>query len=323
MTGVVCSAPGKVVLSGEYAVLGGAPAVSMAVDCRAKVRVGYLDAGWNRVIAPGYTSVEGRFVSEGASLEWLQGEDEFRLVDAAWRTLRPIDKGGLSIELDTRAFFDVASGKKFGLGSSAALTVALVAALTRSNDVLDSATRVHRLFQHGAGSGVDIATGVSGGLIEYHMKDASILPLHWPDGLVYRLIWTGVPASTGIKLDRLKGASHRRSRDVLAKAATSMAAAWRSASGIISRFPAYIEALRQFSEEYDLGIFDAGHDKLATEAAAAGLVYKPCGAGGGDVGILLGKSNEQLDEFVIGMDAFGSRPLDCELDINGVDWERH
>lgn len=323
MTGVVCSAPGKVVLSGEYAVLGGAPAVSMAVDRRAKVRVGHLDAGWNRVIAPGYTSVEGRFVSEGGSLEWLQGEDEFKLVDAAWRTLRPVDKGGLSIELDTRAFFDVASGKKIGLGSSAALTVALVAALAPSNDVLESATRVHRLFQHGTGSGVDIATGVSGGLIEYHMKGASILPLHWPDGLVYRLIWTGVPASTGIKLDRLKGASHRRSRIALEKESTSMAAAWRSAAGIISQFPAYIEALRQFSDEYELGIFDAGHDKLATEAAAAGLVYKPCGAGGGDVGILLGKSNEQLDEFVIGMDTLGSRPLDCELDINGVDWERH
>jgi phosphomevalonate kinase len=137
------------------------------------------------------------------------------------------------------------------------------------------------------------------------------------------LLWTGVPASTGIKLDHLKGASHRRSRDALAQAATNMATAWRSASGVISQFPAYIEALRRFSDEYDLGIFDAGHDKLATEAAAAGLVYKPCGAGGGDVGILLGNSNEQLDEFVIGMDTLGCRLLDRELEINGVDWERH
>lgn len=323
MTGIISSAPGKVVLSGEYAVLGGAPAVCMAVDRRAKVSVEPLDSGWNCVAAPGYSPVEGRFVSKGASLEWLQGEDEFKLVDAAWRTLRLFDKDCLSIELDTRAFFDVASGKKIGLGSSAALTVALAAALMQSNDVLDSATRVHRVLQHGAGSGVDIATGVSGGLIEYRMEGASILPLHWPDGLVFRLIWTGVAASTAIKLDRLKRARHRRSRDALAEAATSMAAAWRSASGVISQFPAYIAALRRFSDEYDLGIFDAGHDKLAVEAAAAGLVYKPCGAGGGDVGILLGTSNEQLDEFVIGMDTLGCQPLDCELEIDGVEWERH
>ena len=323
MTGVVASAPGKVVLCGEYAVLGGAPAVCMAVDRRANVKVEHLDEAWNQVTAPGYSSVEGRFVSDGTSLEWIQGEDEFRLVDAAWRTRRQFDKGGLSIELDTRAFFDVASGKKIGLGSSAALTVALIAALTQSNDVLESATRVHRMFQYGAGSGVDIAAGVSGGLIEYHMEGASISPLRWPDGLVFRLIWTGMPASTVIKLDHLKGAGHRFSRDALAKAATNMAAAWRSASGIISQFPAYIEALRQFSDDYDLGIFDAGHDKLATEAAAAGLVYKPCGAGGGDVGILLGNSNEQLDDFLTGMDVLGCRLLDCELEMNGVDWERH
>jgi len=323
MTGVVASAPGKVVLCGEYAVLCGAPAVCMAVDCRANVKVEHVDGGWNQVTAPGYSSVVGRFVSEGTSLEWLQGDDEFRLVDAAWRTLRQFDKGGLSIELDTRAFFDVASGKKIGLGSSAALTVALIAALTQSNDVLESATRVHRMFQHGAGSGVDIAAGISGGLIEYRMEGASILPLRWPDGLVFRLIWTGTPASTGIRLEHLKGAGHRLSRDALAKAATSMAAAWRSASGIISQFPAYIEALRQFSDDYDLGIFDAGHDKLATEAAAAGLVYKPCGAGGGDVGILLGKSSEHLDDFLTGMDLLGCQRLDCELEMNGVDWERH
>lgn len=323
MTGVISSAPGKVVLSGEYAVLGGAPAVCMAVDRRAKVSIEPLDSGCNRVTAPGYSSVAGRFVSRGASLEWLQGEDDFQLVDAAWRALQPFDKDCLSIELDTRSFFDAASGKKIGLGSSAALTVALVAALKQSDDVLDSAARAHRVFQHGAGSGVDIATGVSGGLIEYRMEGASILPLHWPDGLVFRLIWTGVAASTGIKLDRLKGASHRRSKDALAEAATSMVAAWHSASGVISQFPAYIEALRRFSDEHDLGIFAAGHDRLAAEAAADGLVYKPCGAGGGDVGILLGTSDEQLDEFVTGMDAPGCRPVECELEINGVEWERH
>ena len=59
------SAPGKVVLSGEYAVLDGAPAVCMAVDRRAIARVSACGGDWHRVTAPGYTDVEGRFLQRG------------------------------------------------------------------------------------------------------------------------------------------------------------------------------------------------------------------------------------------------------------------
>lgn len=320
MNGAVASAPGKVVLSGEYAVLDGAPAICMAVDRRAQVKVSRLDADWNSVSARGYSSAEGRFIVEGATLTWLQGEGQFRLVDALWNTQPSIDWSGMAIELDTRAFFDSASGEKLGLGSSAALTVALVAALTQSNDVLEHALRAHRLFQHGAGSGVDIAAGVHGGLIEYRAAGAAVTPLTWPEGLCYRLIWTGVPASTGTRLERLRGAGHRRSRDLLAKSAANIAAAWYSTASLLGEYPAYIAALRHFSDDYKLGIFDAGHDKLAAEAAKAGLVYKPCGAGGGDIGILLGASIEALDEFVTGIDMQGCRPVMCEVDGSGVEW---
>ena len=47
------SAPGKVILSGEYAVLDGAPAVVMAVDRRARVSVSAGSGDWHRVSAPG------------------------------------------------------------------------------------------------------------------------------------------------------------------------------------------------------------------------------------------------------------------------------
>lgn len=318
MTGVIASAPGKVVLCGEYAVLDGAPAVCLAVNRRAKVRIDRADTDWNRVLAPGYSSIEGRFISRDKSPEWLQGEDEFKLLDAAWRRFGRPGQRGLSIELDTRSFFDAASGEKIGLGSSAALTVALVAALTELDGVLARAIDVHRTFQHGAGSGVDIAAAVSGGLIEYRMERSKVSTLDWPDGLSCRLVWTGVPASTGSRLDRLEQVGQRPSRRVLADAAARMAAAWHSASTVVADFPQYIEALRRFSDDYDLGIFDAGHERLAAEADAAGLIYKPCGAGGGDVGMLLGKNNSELDDFVMSMDSNGYRILGCQMDAEGV-----
>ncbi|MCP5091225.1 MAG: hypothetical protein GY949_09910 [Gammaproteobacteria bacterium] len=88
-------------------------------------------------------------------------------------------------------------------------------------------------------------------------------------------------------------------------------------------YPGYIATLQKFSVDHDLGIFDAGHDQLAAAAAAAGLVYKPCGAGGGDVGILLGLSDGQLDHFVAATAASCCHVLECKLDTNGVELERH
>jgi phosphomevalonate kinase len=318
VTRVSASAPGKLVLCGEYAVLDGAPAVCMAVNRRASVKVTSFDGDWHRVSAPGYSSLEGRFVVDGSALAWSQGEDDYRIVDAVWRSLAPAAAGCLSIELDTRAFVDEASGKKIGIGSSAALTVALTAALMQSSDVLEPALRSHGLFQGGAGSGADIATSVSGGLIEYSRQEAAVLPLSWPAGLAYRLIWSGVPASTRVKLEALEKTGYRASKTALLEAAKNMRNAWRSAADILSQYPAYIDALQQFSVDHDLGIFDAGHEQLVIDAAAAGLVYKPCGAGGGDVGILLGHSDEQLNDFMTGREVPGCQVLDFELESDGV-----
>ena len=323
MTSVVASAPGKVVLSGEYAVLHGAPAVCMAVNRRAIAKVTSVDQRWHSVTAPGFANIEGRFVLEDSAPAWLQGEREFRIVDAAWRTLGPPGDPCLSIELDTRPFLNAEHGAKFGLGSSAALTVALTAALVQSSDVLRDARRIHRKLQSGAGSGVDVAASACGGLIAYRMRDAEIVPLRWPEELAYRLIWSGIPASTPDKLERFRSQGHRRSLDALVGAAERMVGAWQSAAEVLARLPDYVEALREFDEDYALGIFDAGHDTLVAKAHSAGLVYKPCGAGGGDVGILLGTSDEHLDEFLAANLPLRCRVLESRLETQGVAWERH
>ncbi len=314
MTDRSSSAPGKVVLCGEYAVLDGAPAVCMAVDRRAQVRITAGDTDAHTIVAPGYTKIEGRCETRDGRIEWLQGLDEFRLVDAVLRTLDVLPGEPLRIELDTGAFRERGSGRKLGLGSSAALAAALTAALLRATDVAGIAIDAHRLLQGGAGSGADVATAVRGGLIEYRMRDRVARPLRWPEGLHYRLLWSGVPASTADRISRYQATRSEQEAGRLAEAASVMAKAWTSADSVLAGFPDYIAALRRFSVDHDLGIFDAGHDRLVDEAAAAGLVYKPCGAGGGDIGILLGRSPLLLDEFV----AAGRRALDCRLDETGV-----
>jgi phosphomevalonate kinase len=296
---VTASAPGKIVLSGEYAVLDGAPAIAMAVDRRAVASVSDNTNDECRVVTEGFES---------------SGDARYRIVEAVCGA-RP---AGRDFVLDTRAF--VADGRKLGIGSSAALTVALVAALQQGRDIFHDALRAHRRFQGGAGSGVDVAAAVAGGLIEYRMQDCRVERLDWPEGLVVRVIGTGVPASTRDKLARLSAARAKPSRGALVLAAEHITDAWRSGSAaeVLAVYPRYIAALRQFSVDHDLGIFDAGHEQLAVAAEAAGLVYKPAGAGGGDIGVLFGNAEQDVASFIAGNEKAVHSLVPCALDPRGV-----
>ena len=294
---VSASAPGKIVLSGEYAVLWDAPAVCMAVNRRAVATVSPSADGECRLETPGFDSM-----------------DRYRVLDALLGGERPANQ----YTLDTTAFFE--AGRKTGIGSSAALTVALAAAISASTDVADMAMAAHHRLQGGQGSGVDVAAAVHGGLIEYTRSEARARPLPWPDGLAYRVIWTGVPASTERQLAKLAAAATGPSRSALLLAAPRMCEAWRSgdAAAVLAEYVPYIGVLRQFSIDHDLGIFDAGHDELTDAAMVDGLVYKPAGAGGGDIGVLFGRSDDELDAFLQRHARLVNGILDCELDPAGV-----
>ncbi|MDH5456874.1 MAG: hypothetical protein OEY37_12420, partial [Gammaproteobacteria bacterium] len=244
----------------------------------------------------------------------FSGEAPFAVVDAVYGSTRPAS----NIELDTRAFF--LDSQKLGAGSSAAVTVALAAAKHRSVDVFASARDAHRRLQAGAGSGVDVAAAVHGGLIEYEIASERVKPLRWPHGLCLRVLWTGVAASTGAKLQKLAAQSVRPSRSALGLAASRMAKAWGSgdANWILGEYPAYTGVLRQFSVDHDLGIFDAGHDELTDAAIVNNLVYKPAGAGGGDIGVLFGNDAAALDAFVTQHAHLMRGVVPCDLDPDGV-----
>jgi len=297
----VASAPGKIVLAGEYAVLSGAPAVCMAVQARAFATVAASPDGDCHVTTPGFS-----------------GAGPFAVVDAACPGARPSN----NIELDTRAFS--VDGNKIGIGSSAAVTVALVAALENSTDVFSPALRAHDELQGGTGSGIDVAAAVHGGLIEYEMPTRSVRAISWPSELAIRVLWTGVSASTEASLQKLAEQAKRPSQAQLGLAAARMASVWRSgdATSILAEYATYIRALRQFSIDHDLGIFDAGHNELTDAAMANNLVYKPAGAGGGDIGVLFGRDAADLDAFIDSHADLTHGIVPCELDLDGVRLER-
>ena len=322
------SAPGKLILSGEYAVLDGAPAICMAIDRRARVDIAPGTGDKHTVAAPGHSDCVGEFRGIKGDCEWLAGAEIFGLVDQVWRAAEPVSDAPLAIRLDTREFSDPQQGTKLGIGSSAALTVALAAAISEisatSADARSIAYAAHRQLQGGLGSGADIACCSVGGLIEYRMVRAAVRQLAWPAGLHYALLWSGVAASTGDRLRLLDARAITPTRAALGECAQRIAAAWcggRSAT-VLGEYRDYIQALQAFSIDQQLGIFDAGHAEVLASAEAAGLVYKPCGAGGGDVGILLGDDPGVIDDFVDHSLPQAFRQLKMSVDPIGVEIDR-
>ena len=324
---VTASAPGKVVLSGEYAVLDGAAAICAAINRRARVTITRSADDHHVVTASGIVTTTGRFTVSDGRFEWLQGGQDYALLECVWRALAATVPDSLVLTLETQEFVDVDSGTKFGIGSSAALAVALTAALDcvadAKADIKRIAVLAHRDFQSGAGSGVDVACSLQGGVIEYHLHAASAA-LPWPDGLAFALLWSGVAASTDTRLEKLDSLKSHPSRAALGTAANCVATSWQSGLPmvILDEFRAYTGALRQFSVDHDLGIFDAGHAELADAADAAGVVYKPCGAGGGDIGIVLADDEALIESFLDVATQKNFKRLHLTIDPSGVQRNR-
>lgn len=300
MPGLTASAPGKLVVAGEYAVVDGARAIVMAVDRRA----------WATTAAPS--------TEPGVSVpDLLRAVCDELQMDVPSRTLM----------LDSAAFFTTDSSgqrRKLGLGSSAALTAALCRMLmpreTSRDRFLETALAAHRRFQSGLGSGLDVAASVAGGLLSYCMRGAAVEPLPWPARLCWAAWWSGKSASTVASLERLARAGDSAARSVLVETADNVAAAWARDpdSAALPALANFVEALLEFDATYRLGIFEAGHGKLVSRAPEYGVVYKPCGAGGGDVGIAVADDIAALEAFATVAKAQGFRRLDLAIDPDGA-----
>jgi len=329
MIRVSASAPGKIVLCGEYAVLDGAPSICFAVNKRAIVSIQQNGKAEHTVRCPGFAGGSFRFsCSADGGFNWhADGEHlpDFSLLEYAWSAQSRAPSSSLDLVLDTGEFIDSSTGSKYGLGGSAALMVALVAALARLHDAageLDGMINTHRRFQDGYGSGVDVATAFTGGVLAYRRGEpASVQAMRWRSDLEYVVLWSGRSVSTMQKLSRLAASdADNRSRVELGRASGKIVDAWQDADAknIVALFHQYNEALAAFDDDHQLGIFDAGHAELVDLALSTGVVYKPCGAGGGDIGIALSAAKGAIDQFRTAAADRGFMPLDVCMDKNGL-----
>ena len=275
---LVATAPGKVMLSGEYAVIDGGPAVVVAVNRRVQAHVAeapvelslFLDAV--RRAAP-------RFGGDPSRAERVAVDSD---------VLR------------------APCGTKLGLGSSAAVTVA-AAALSLGRDAPPSAIHglahyAHRSAQGtlGAkGSGADIAAIVHGGVVAARIgpggADAPLetTPLTLPSSLHLAFVWTGLAADTASLVALVQQmranapVTYQQRMDGLAAAATALTDAFMAddASAALLALSAGAEAVAALGEAAGADLDTAVHRRLRGRARGLGGILKPTGAGAGDMAV--------------------------------------
>ena len=317
------TAPGKAVITGEYAVLRGAPAVVMAVNRRAVVRTSSTDAH-STVATPGLADGKWEFDATTGAVDWLAGSGP-DIVEAVFAVLPRLPSGPLDISIDTRSFVEERSAAKLGLGSSAAATTALVAALVDRGcagaELLKLASAAHLNLQGGVGSGLDVAASCEGGLIGFTRDKGVQDRLAWPAALHYRYFFSGASASTRAAISRAASIADTDGdwQNLVASASdAALGIATGDAGSALSAIAAYGDALRSFDSANRVGIFSAGHDEIWRRAGKTGVVYKPCGAGGGDIGIAVDTDRDRLDAFAAFAIDAGFVPLDLQMDTSGV-----
>jgi len=307
------AAPGKAVIWGEYAVLEGAPALVMAVDRYAHTSVKQAGENW-QIVSSGFVDERVATAEDllNPSAEWAGAA---AVVHAALAGL-----GALEIPRSARVYTDssafYAGVTKLGIGSSAAVCTATCAALADFLDCpfsYDSALEAHRVLQGRAGSGLDVAAACHGGLIRFEKGGSA--PAVWPDGIHYGFIWVGHAASTTDHLARFT--EWRASGDT--RPLTDLCAASEAlfTRADLDGLHHYARCLKEMDNTGHLGIYEAGHQALDELANRSQVVYKPCGAGGGDIGIALSDDEVAFQEFM-SLAAEHHQTLDLEIADHGV-----
>ena len=306
------TAPGKAVIWGEYAVLEGAPALVMAVDRYARAAVDSGDGGW-RITASGFTDDQNLTAAELGAGTPTRAAEVVRAVLLALGDPEIPDNARL--ELDSTAFYD--GTEKLGIGSSAAISTATCAAMATWLEQpfdYECALAAHRILQGKVGSGLDVAAAWHGGMIRF--QDGRSIPATWPDGLYYAFLWVGHGASTIEHLGRFsefRATGGGQTLSALCEASERLF----STPGLES-LAQYAACLEEMDQAADLGIYGSAHRQLSELANPAQVVYKPCGAGGGDIGIAVSDDTAALQQFMTLAAQQSFLTLDLEIADHGV-----
>jgi len=300
---VRAKAPGKLVLSGAYAVLEGAPALVAAVDR-------YVVAD-SEAQPPLVTDEVAAAIAQGA-IDRAPGFDASALREKTTE-----------------------GDRKLGLGSSAAIVAASIAALwldraeTVATDddfaqrVLAAALAAHRAAQPG-GSGIDVAASCLGGVLRCQLLGDALdcRPVSLPDDLHVTVYICQQSVSTQHMLTSVHAFRDRDAagyRDIIGAISrgAEQALAARTAADFVVAQRAQYQALSELGRASDVNIATSEVAALDAAAREEGACVGPSGAGGGDIALRFG-GRAPSATFTAQAEQLGLRPVEMTLGAAGV-----
>lgn len=322
------SAPGKLFIAGEYAVVEpGHPAIIVAVDQFISVTIESATKNGS-IQSQQYSDLPIRWTRKDGVLVLDHRDNPFHYILEAIRLTEKYaqEQGRLLAfyHLKVRSELDNSNGRKYGLGSSGAVTVATVKALNIFYDLeMDTLTQfkiaaLAHLAVQGNGSCGDIAASCYGGWLAFSTFDSqwvkerqkvwslssllaaewpnlSIQPLEAPKDLRLLIGWTGSPASTSDLVDQVNQSREDEEQSYQSFLNNSRECVEKMILGFQTKNIPLIKQMITLNRQLLTGLASTTKvtietpalKKLCDLAEKSGGAAKSSGAGGGDCGIVI------------------------------------
>jgi len=295
------SAPGKLLLLGDHAVVYGYPCLVTAVDKRLYVEAELIDAQEDEIITPQVK--ESRFVLESI---------------AYFKEKYQIEK---SVRIKTKGDFS----HHVGLGSSSAVTVATFKALSllfqkeiTLKELFEMSYHVNIIIQ-GVGSGFDIAAATFGGTHEYVVGGKVIDALHISD-LPLVVGYSGTKADTPFYIRKVAEAFKSKKQEMEDIFKSMQVLVERAKKGLLSHNLATVGICMNENQKLltKLGVSTPKLESMIKAAIDVGAYgAKLSGAGGGDCMIAL-VDNKKRNKVEHAIEQVGGEIIHVNVNTVGV-----
>lgn len=352
---IKASAPGKLYIAGEYAVVThGHPAILVAVDQFITVTLeetheegGTIYSSLNGGLPVPWTRQNGKLVLDERENPFIYITQAVKITE---QYLQEQSKRMAFFDLSVESELDDAKGKKYGLGSSGAVTVATIKALLLFYGMEPSPELVYKLSAlahlsvNSNGSFGDLAASCYTGWIAYSCFDREwvkdqkeylsiseliarewpslhIKPLMPPKGLELLIGWTGSPASTTSLVDKV----NNKRMDMADFYPHFLRNSKQCVEAIIAAFEQADTAaiqkgilqnrtlLNQLTQHTGVLIETELLTSLINIALKHGGAAKSSGAGGGDCGIVLIEKQRDISALFQEWEQAGILPLPLQV----------